>query len=230
MTPQDLRGQAALITGGSALIARTLAVALAAQGVRVALCGKRADMLALAADQIQAAGGACLALPAELDSLAAAEAVAAETQAAFGRLDLLIMVSPFWAGGHVHTHSEKTWDLVLSANLREPFLLARAVLPHFRAQGRGEIMAITSDSALGHYARDGAYGVALHGLRALLELIRVENADHGVRTHFLAPGVALTTDTDSEGQPALTPAHVVDWALWLLTRPAHLRGNGPILV
>ena len=31
-------------------------------------------------------------------------------------------------------------------------------------------------------------------------------------------------------EPALTPAHVVDWALWMLTRRTHLRGNGPILV
>jgi NAD(P)-dependent dehydrogenase (short-subunit alcohol dehydrogenase family) len=119
---------------------------------------------------------------------------------------------------------------VLAANLREPFLMARAALPLFRRQKHGEIMAIGSDSALGYYQQDGAYGVAMHALTALMELIRVENAEFGIRTLILSPGVALTVDTDSQGEPALTVTHVAEWAIWLLTRPAHLRGNGPVQI
>jgi 3-hydroxybutyrate dehydrogenase len=166
----------------------------------------------------------------ELDSLEAAESVMKFAHSRFGRLDILILSSPFWAGGQIHQHSVKAWDLVLAANLREPFLMARAVLPVFRAQKHGEIMAIGSDSALGIYQQDGAYGVAMHALTALMELIRVENAEAGIRTHILSPGVMLTNETDSEGKPALTASHVSDWVIWLLTRPPHLRGNGPILV
>ena len=60
-----------------------------------------------------------------------------ETLSAFGRLDILILVSPFWAGGQIHAHSVTTWDRVLEANLREPFLMARAVLPMFRENKHG---------------------------------------------------------------------------------------------
>ena len=130
----------------------------------------------------------------------------------------------------IHNHSLKTWDLVMNANLREPFLMARAVLPILREQKHGEIMAIGSDSALGIYPQDGAYGVAMHALNTLMELIRVENTDFGIRTHILAPGVTLTNAMDSEGKPTLTSSHVAEWVVWLLTRPAHLRGNGSILV
>jgi NAD(P)-dependent dehydrogenase (short-subunit alcohol dehydrogenase family) len=91
-------------------------------------------------------------------------------------------------------------------------------------------MAIGSDSSLGIYQQDGAYAVAMHALTALMELIRAENTEYGVRTHILSPGVALTVDTDSEGKAALTTVHVADWVIWLLTRPMHLRGNGNILV
>lgn len=230
MDKQALHGMAALITGGSTEVAGATALALAREGVQVCLCGRQEDLLELAAAKIRAEGGTCLTIVSELDSLEAAEFVREQALAAFGRLDLLILVSPFWAGGQIHSHSVKTWDLVLNANLREPFLVARAILPHFRAQKHGEIMAIGSDSALGFYPQDGAYGVAMHALSTLMELIRVENADFGIRTHLLAPGVALTLDTDSEGKPALTVAHVADWVLWLLQRPAHLRGNGPILI
>ena len=230
MDKQDLRGLAAVITGGSTEVAGEVALALAREGVQVCLCGRQADLLEMAADRIRAIGGVCLTRVSLLDSLEAAAEVVDQARANFGRLDILVMVSPFWAGGEIHAHSLKTWDLVLGANLREPFLMTRTVLPVFREQKHGQVMALGSDSALGIYQQDGAYGVAMHALGALMELIRVENSGLGIRTHILSPGVALTNDTDSEGKPALTASQVADWAVWLLTRPAHLRGNGPILV
>lgn len=230
MDKQDLGGMAAIITGGSTEVAGVVALALAREGVHVCLCGRQADLLDLAADKIKAIGENCLTIVSALDSLETTESVMEHARTTFGRLDILIMVSPFWAGGQIHEHSIKTWDLVLAANLREPFLMARAVLPVFREQKHGELMAIGSDSALGIYPQDGAYGVAIHALSTLMELIRVENTEFGIRTHILSPGVALTNDKDSSGQPALTVSHVAEWVVWLLTRPAHLRGNGTVLV
>lgn len=226
----SLHGKVAIITGGSTEVAGAVALALAHEGVQVCLCGKQADLLDLAAQKIILLGGSCLTIVSELESLEAAESVRKRAHSVFGRLDILILVSPFWAGGQIHNHNVKTWDLVLNANLREPFLMSRAVLPFFRDQKQGEIMAIGSDSALGIYEQDGAYGVAMHALTTLMDLIRVENKEFGIRTHVLSPGVALTMDTDSEGKPTLTTSHVAEWAVWLLTRPAHLRGNGPVLI
>ena len=227
---QNLNGKAILITGGSAEVAGAVAFALSREGARLYLCGKQADLLDIAAQKIKADGGICETCVSELNSLEAAESVMERALASFGQLDILIMASPFWSGGQIHEHNVKAWDLVMSANLRESFLMARAVLPFFRKQNRGEIMAIGSDSAMGIYRQDGAYGVAMHALTALMELIRVENAEFGIRTHILAPGLALTSEMDSEGKPALTASHIAQWAVWLLTRPAHLRGNGPILI
>jgi len=221
---------AALISGGSTEIAEAVAVALAREGVQVCLCGHQADLLTIAAEKVKAAGGVCRTRVSALDSLDEAQSVMEEVRATCGRLDILILVSPFWAGGEIHAHNVKTWDKVIEANLREPFLMSRAVLPLFREQKRGEVMAIGSDSALGYYPQDGAFGVAMHALTTLMELIRVENAEFGIRTHILSPGVALSAETNSDGSPALTAAHVADWAVWQLTRPAHLRSNGPILI
>lgn len=226
----SLQGKVALVTGGSTEVAGAVALALAREGAKVCLCGKQADLLELAADKVKAIGGDCLTIVSDLENLDMAESVAGRVRTAYQRLDILILVSPFWAGGQIHEHAVRTWDLVINANLREAFLMARAVLPSFREQRHGEIMAIGSDSALGVYEQDGAYGVAMHALTTLMELIQKENASFGIRTHILSPGVALTTETDSEARPALTVSHVAEWALWLLTRPGHLRGNGPILV
>ncbi|HNN14507.1 MAG TPA: hypothetical protein PKL78_13180, partial [Anaerolineales bacterium] len=89
---------------------------------------------------------------------------------------------------------------------------------------------IGSDSALGVYPQDGAFAIAMHGLTTLMELIQAENSEFGIRTHLLSPGVAVSAPFNAEGKPNLTPDHISDWALWLLTRPDHLRGNGPILI
>lgn len=129
----------------------------------------------------------------------------------------------------IHSHSVKTWDLVMDANLREPFLMTRAALPFLREQKHGEVMAIGSDSALGIYPQDGAYAVAMHGLTTLMELIRAENSEHGIRTHILSPGVAVSAPFDAEGKPNLIPTHIAEWVLWLLNRPDHLRGNSQFL-
>lgn len=230
MEKQDLRGKVALITGGSTEIAEAVALALVQEGVRVCLCGRQADLLKLAADKIKTAGGTCLTRVSLLDNLDEAQSVMDESLSAFGRLDILILVSPFWAGGQIHAHNITTWDRVLEANLREPFLMARAVLPVFRENKHGEIMAIGSDSALGIYPQDGAFGVAMHALTTLMELIRVENSEFGIRTHILSPGVAITSEIGSDGKPSLSASDVAAWAIWMLTRPDHLRSGSPIKI
>jgi 3-oxoacyl-[acyl-carrier protein] reductase len=227
---QELRGKTSLITGGSTEIAAVVASVLASKGVKVCLCGGQPDLLELATMKARDQGGICIPILSNLDSLEAAQSVLEQTLASFKRLDFLIVISPFWAGGLIHEHSLKTWDAVMDGNLRQAFLMARVVLPVFRAQKRGEVMAIGSDSGLGNYPQEGAFGVAMHGLIALMEQIRLENQDYGIRAHILCPGVASSGESDASGHATLSTKQVADWVVWLLTRPAHLRSNGPILL
>lgn len=225
-----LQGKTAILTGGSTELAGTVALTLAKAGVNICLCGKQTDLLEMSAKKIQEIGGNVISRVTNLDTLEETQAVVEQTQSAFGGLDILILISPFWSGGMIYSHNVKTWDMVMNANLREPFLMARAALPTLREQKHGEIMAIGSDSALGIYPQDGAFAVAMHGLTTLMELIRTENSEFGIRTHILSPGVAVSTPFDAEGKPNLTTNDVAEWVLWLLTRPSHLRGNSPILI
>ena len=226
----SLSGKTAIITGGSTELAGTVALTLARVGVNICLCGRQADLLTISVDRIKQTGGKAFFVESSLGLLEEAQEVVNQTLSVYGGLDILTLISPFWSGGMIHSHNVKTWDLVIDANLREPFLMARAVLPILREQKRGEVMAIGSDSAMGIYQQDGAYAVAMHGLTTLMELIRAENAEFGIRAHILSPGLALSTPFDAEGKPNLTTDDVAEWVLWLLTRPSHLRGNSPILI
>ena len=227
---QSLTGKTAIVTGGSTELASAVALKLAQNGVNISLCGKQPDLLTMAETKIKTVGGNIISHVCNPDTLEEAESVITKTTSTFGNLDILILISPFWSGGLIHEHNIRTWDLVLNANLREPFLMARAALPFMREQHHGEVMAIGSESALTIYPQDGAFAVAMHGLTALMNLIRAENSEHGIRTHILSPGLALDTPFDAEGKPNLTTEQVAEWVEWLLTRPAHLRGNGAIVV
>src|SRR5512139_1268145 len=94
MDREELRGKAAIVTGGSTEVAAAVTLALAREGVRVCLCGKQMDLLKLAAEKIKAEGGSCLIHLSDLEDLESAEVVMGDIISNFGRLDILVMVSP----------------------------------------------------------------------------------------------------------------------------------------
>lgn len=224
----SLAGQVVLISGGSSELAGFAALSLAKLGASICLCGRQADVLDYSAEKVREAGGTCETITSELDDLESAQDVLNKSLAAFKKLDVLILVSPFWAGGFIHEHKLETWDVVISANLREAFILSRVVLPYFREQRSGQILSIGSESGLAVYPQDGAYNVAMHGLNSLMELIRLENSEFGIRTHTLSPGLALAESFDAEGKPILSMQDICEWVIFLLQRPPHLRNSKPI--
>src|SRR5512135_836515 len=102
METQELLEKVAIITGGGTEVAQAVGLALAREGVKICLCGAQANLLESAARKIEANGGTCLTLESELDSLDQATSVVEYARNAFERLDILILVSPFWAGGYIH--------------------------------------------------------------------------------------------------------------------------------
>jgi NADP-dependent 3-hydroxy acid dehydrogenase YdfG len=64
----------------------------------------------------------------------------------------------------------------------------------------------------------------------MMDIMRIENAEHGIRVHTLSPGLALTQSEDEREKKNLSASDVADWVMWLLTRPPHLRSNGAILI
>src|SRR5215207_5908798 len=83
-------GRVALVTGGGTGIGASTAAALAADGVAVAVSGRRAGPLEQTAAEIERAGGRALALPADVSEVSDAERAVSETVAAFGALHVVI--------------------------------------------------------------------------------------------------------------------------------------------
>lgn len=230
----DLNGKSVIVTGGGTGIGRAAALALAAAGGSVVICGRRAEPLAVVAAEIEAQGGTAVAVPADVTVEAEVARVVETAVARFGTVDILINNAGITGGGPIHRHTVATWDRVMAVNLRGPFLMARQVLPLMRRQQSGHIINISSESGVAHYAGNGAYGVSKHALNALGEFIQVENQDLNIRVNTICPGMVLTPM--AEGSPGLNPEkclppeEIAGLILWLVTRPPNVKIGLPVLI
>ncbi|MBV8150640.1 MAG: SDR family oxidoreductase, partial [Candidatus Eremiobacteraeota bacterium] len=142
----QISGKCALVTGASAGIGRGIALALAKEGVRLALAARRADLLADVAQEIADAGGPAPAVFAtDVTAEDAAQALATHTLAALERVEILVNC----AGGSrplALDAPEDAWDEAIALNFTSHRRLTHALLPSMIAQGWGRIINITGKS------------------------------------------------------------------------------------
>jgi NAD(P)-dependent dehydrogenase (short-subunit alcohol dehydrogenase family) len=230
----SLSGRTAIVTGGGSGIGRGIALALAREGARVVVCGRRQGPLEETLRALQGDGGEGLAVQADVSNAEDVARLVEMTVERYGGVDLLVNSAGVGGGGTIHDHDIQTWDRVMAINLRGPFLTARAALPLMRAQGRGHIVNISSESGLEYYTGNGAYGVSKHALNALGEFIQRENQAFGVRVDTICPGMVVSEMT--QGAPGLdeskclTPQDIADGVVWLLTRRPNLKIGTPVLI
>ena len=182
----QLQGRTALVTGASAGIGRGIALALAAEGVRLALTARRVDKLQEVASQIVAAGGAEPVLF-EQDMLAddAASRIAQRAMAGLGGVDILVNN----AGGSrsfkdLHV-SEAAWNEAITLNFHRPRQLGDALIDQMIERRWGRIINITGKSEPDHV--NGAF-CAKAGLHSWAKGLSRMVGPHGVTVNCIPPG------------------------------------------
>ena len=201
----DLKGRVALVTGGSRGIGRSIALALAGAGACVAVNYRvEAEAATEVVRAITGAGGAAVALQADVADPAAVTGLVEGAEAALGPLDILVNNAGVIIKSPLNALTAGVWDDTLRINLSSAFHMTQAVLPGMRARRWGRIIMLSSVAAqtggvVGpHYAasKAGLIGLA-HSYASLL-------ATEGITANTISPALI---DTDMvRTNPAATPA------------------------
>jgi len=220
-----LRDRVAIVTGAACGLGRAIALALAEEGVRLALIDVNEKALEETATEI---GDRGIPLCADVSEQSSVRDAVARTSEEYGRIDILVNNAGIASVTRVPDITQDEWDRVLAVNLRSVLLLSQAVFPIMRGQGAGAIVSMTSMAAKSGGLKIGpAYTASKAGIIGLTLSLARTGAPHGIRVNAVAPafvesGIMLPEKRD-EYIPLIplgrmgTPADVAAAVLYLVS-------------
>jgi len=220
MQEQELAGKVAIVTGAGRMrsIGRPIARLLARAGAKVVITGtgrspdrypddeKAAGWRDIESvrEEIEAAGGSCLALVSDISSEAAVQALVRTTVERLGRLDIVVNNAGAARGADrvpVVELATDVWKKVIETNLDGTFLLSREAARHMLKQGTGgSIINISSIASKRAGKNTAAYAASKAGINALSRAMSQELGKDGIRVNALCPGIIDTYRMDDVGR------------------------------
>lgn len=228
----ELTGKVAVVTGGSAGIGRSAALALAAEGAAVVLSDLDDERGNAVAGEIVAKGGRAAFVHADVSDDEQVEAMVSRAVVEFGGLDLAFNNAGI-EGDRAPTHecTPENWHRTLAVNLTGVWSCMRHEIPKMLERGAGSIVNCSSVAGLVGFASIPAYVASKHGIVGLTRTAALEYAEAGVRVNAICPGVIDTemvgrfTGGDEEATSAMVamepigrmgrPEEIADAVVWL---------------
>ncbi|MDX3103512.1 SDR family NAD(P)-dependent oxidoreductase [Nonomuraea angiospora] len=230
-----LNGLVVLVTGASSGIGEATALALSAQGARVAVGARRADRLESLARK---APGEVLALELDVTDQESVRAAVAATVERFDALDVLVNNAGVMLNGPIVGADITQWTRMVETNLLGSMYMVHAVLPHL-LERRGTIVQVSSTSGRIASTYAGVYAATKFGITAFSESLRQEVTTRGVRVVVIEPGFVATElaghNTDPMMRAAaqnmaasmrtLQPEDIANAVVYAVTQPEHVAVN-----
>ena len=206
-----LRDRVAVITGGGRGIGRAIARRFAAEGAQVVIAQRDATTLERTAAEIRGAGGAALALPADVGQESQCEALVAVAVREFGRLDILVnnaaIASPQKAP--FAEMPTEVWRQTLGVNLDGAFYCGRAAARVMVPHGYGRIVNVLAIQAWVPLPENAPYAASKGGGVSLTRSMAIDLAPHGVIVNAIAPGPVYVAADDVPPEVDATAATLV---------------------
>jgi 3-oxoacyl-[acyl-carrier protein] reductase len=185
-----LAGKAAIITGGSAGIGRAVALSLAREGVRVAICARRAEPLEEAAAGLREdTGGEILAVPADVANADDVRRLLDRAVERFGGLDILVNNAGTSAASPFGDVDDAAWQADLDLKLFAAIRTIRLAVPHLVAAGGGSIVNVVNIGAKAPPAGSVPTSVSRAAGIALTKALSKELAPQQIRVNAICIGM-----------------------------------------
>lgn len=190
---KNIKGSIAAVTGAGSGIGRATALALAAEGARVAVSDLRLDSARQTADLIAASGGEARAWAMDVADPGQVRATLAQIQHELGNPSLLVNNAGIAVGGLFLDTSPESWQKIMSINLMGVVHCCQAFLPVMVMAGKpGHVVNIAS--MLGYTGMRGvsAYCATKFGVMGFSESLRAEMREHAIGVSAVCPGIIRT--------------------------------------
>jgi NAD(P)-dependent dehydrogenase (short-subunit alcohol dehydrogenase family) len=183
-----LNGRVAVITGASKGLGKAMAVALAAEGARVALVSRDKEQLHAVAAGIVAAGGDASVHAADVTSEGQVRHAEHEIVARYGKVNILVNNAGVNVRKPVVDFTMEEWRRVMDTNVTAAFLMCRSFVPAMTGQGYGRILNMTS--IMSHVSLPGriAYSTSKTALLGMTRTLALELAPEGITVNGISPG------------------------------------------
>jgi 3-oxoacyl-[acyl-carrier protein] reductase len=216
-----LRDKVAIVTGAAGGVGRACAEVFAAAGAAVVCADLRPpDETVEAVNATAPGGGKATGSSVDVSSRAAVEELVADTQAAFGRLDVIVNNAGIHVRGSALDTEEEELDRLLATNLKGVIFGCQAAGRVMAAQSSGSIVNIASEVIDRPVPNVLAYSASKAGVRQVTRTFAVELGRYGVRVNAVAPGWMLTGLTRAAEGIHADPASDPAWQERLRAREA----------
>lgn len=184
-----LDNRVALVTGGNRGLGKQMATALAEAGAQVALTSRSAaDAQAVAAQISEATGRACRGYACEITDAAQVEGLAQQVLSDFGQVDILVNNAGINIRRPIEELTLEEFKLVQETNVTGPWVLCRALAPHFKARKYGRIINIGSTLSIISIADRTPYASSKGAILQMTRTLALEWAPYGVTVNCVMPG------------------------------------------
>lgn len=191
---ERLKGKIGIVTGAGSGIGRACAHALAREGARVALIGRRQDRIEQVAEEI---GERAFPLSADLSHANEIPRLLDETVSRFGGLNFLVNNAGIVQVGNAEQITEEQWDRVFNINVRSVWLLSRAVLAQMRKSGGGSIINIASVLGVVGARNRAAYAPSKGAVILLTKSMAIDHGHENIRVNAVCPSFVETELTEA---------------------------------
>ena len=233
-----LNSRTAFITGATAGIGKACALALAREGAKVILTGRRSERLQQVGREIEQRYQAeWLAIPLDVRDREAVETAISELPEYWKKIDILVNNAGLGRGlDKLHEGNIADWGEMIDTNVKGLLYVTRAIVPGMVQRGRGDIINIGSIAGHEVYPGGNVYCATKHAVDALTKGLRIDLVDTPLRVCSIDPGMVETEFSvvrfhgDEErakkvyqGLKPLTGEDIAEAVVFVATRPPHVQ-------
>lgn len=189
---QSLEGKVALVTGAGKGIGRSIALALAKEGVSVGLLARTEKDLIEVTKEIEAIGAKSAYATADVSSMDEVNAAVENITKSLGSTDILINNAGIGKFGKFLELDPQEWKNIIDVNLMGVYYVTRAVLPQLIEKNGGDIINISSTAGQKGAPVTSAYSASKFGVLGLTESLALEVRKHNIRVTALTPSTVAT--------------------------------------